>query len=331
MPRLFRNNPIVSMFLQLLMAAFLVGCACAVERFGLVDQYVQLVMMFICVNIIMSVSLTLVNGIMGEFSVGHAGFMAVGAYVSAILTMRIFPPEPNPALFVIAVLAGGMAASLLGMIVAFPSFKTRGDYLAIVTLAFNMIVKSILENIDNDWVNGPRGLAGIEKLTSLPIMACWVIVTIVVIRHYLHSSFGRGALAIREDEIAAEIMGVGTRRIKLMTFMLSAFFAGVGGALFAHTLGFISPRSFDILKSTDFLIMVYLGGAGSIPGAIMGAIAYTSLMEILRELPEKIIVWRMVVLPAILVLIMLFRPKGLMGIFQDGAAGVMRLTGLGKR
>jgi branched-chain amino acid transport system permease protein len=194
------------------------------------------------------------------------------------------------------------------MVVAIPSFRTRGDYLAIVTLAFNMIVKSVLENIDA--VGGPRGVLGIQRLTTLPWIFFWSAAALWVIRNFVYSNHGRGVLSIREDEIAGELMGVDTRRVKLLAFVVSAFFAGVAGGLFAHLLQFINPRMFDILKSTDILIMVYLGGIGSIAGSILGATIFTVLLELLRPLE----VWRMVLMPLVLVLLMIFRPRGIMGL-----------------
>ncbi len=293
--------------LGVLLAAGL-ALAFAIPRYGLLNPYIQMVMMFAGINIILAVSLNLVNGYMGEFSVGHAGFMAIGAYTASVLTVRVFPPEVGAWLFPVAVAAGGAVAALVGLLVAIPSFRTRGDYLAIVTLAFNMIVKSLLENIEA--VGGPRGFLGMEQLTTLPWVFVWVVITVGVIRNFVYSTFGRGVLAIREDEIAGELMGVNTRQVKLMTFAVSSFFAGVAGGLFAHLLQFITPRAFDLLKSTDALIMVYLGGIGSLGGSILGATLYTFLLEALRDLG----LWRMGVMPLLLVLLMIFRPRGIMGL-----------------
>jgi branched-chain amino acid transport system permease protein len=283
-----------------------------VPWFDLLDQYVQLIIMYVGINIILAVSLNLINGYMGEFSVGHAGFMAVGAYVSSVLTVKIFPALWAAWCFPAAVLAGGLAAALVGLIVAFPSFHTRGDYLAIVTLAFGMIVKSILENIE--WVGGPRGFLGMEKLTTLPWVFFWTCLSIWVIRNLVYSKFGRGVLAIREDEIAGDLMGVHTRQVKILAFVVSSFFAGIAGALFAHLLQFINPRVFDIIKSTDILIMVYLGGVGSLAGSILGAAIYTILLELFRPMG----VWRMVFMPLVLVLLMIYRPQGIMGLREFG-------------
>ena len=308
------------------------GLAFAIPEYDWLNKYIQLVLMYIGINIILTVSLNLVNGYMGEFSLAHAGFMAVGAYTAALLTMKVLPVAAYPALFPLAVLAGGMVAAIMGLIVAVPSFKIRGDYLAIITLAFLMIVKSVIENID--YIGGPRGIPGIKRLTTLPWVFFWTVATVWMIRNFVYSKYGRGVLSIREDEIASDLMSVNTKRVKFLAFMLSSFCAGVAGALFAHLLQFISPRVFDIIKTTDVLIMVYLGGIASIGGSILGATVYTALMELLRPstmvalldwLPELIFdplnhyiiqnlgVWRMVIMPLLLVLVMLYWPRGMMG------------------
>lgn len=307
--------------------------AFAIPEYNLLNKYVQLVLMYVGINIILAVSLNLVNGYMGEFSLAHAGFMAVGAYTAALLTQKVLPVAAYPGLFPLAVLAGGLAAALLGLVVAVPSFKVRGDYLAIITLAFLMIVKSVIENIDA--IGGPRGIPGIKRLTTLPWVFFWTVVSVWAVRNFVYSKYGRGVLSIREDEIASDLMSVSTRRVKFLAFMVSSFFAGVAGALFAHLLQFISPRVFDIIKTTDILIMVYLGGIASISGSILGATVYTVLLELLRPstvaallawLPALVFdplneyfirhlgVWRMVIMPLALVLVMLYWPRGMMGL-----------------
>ncbi len=280
----------------------------AVDQFEFLDLYLQLILIYVGINIILTVSLNLINGYMGEFSVGHAGFMAVGAYIASLLTVYVFPAGAPELLFPLAILAGGVGAAAIGFLVAIPSFKTRGDYLAIVTLAFCMIVKSVLENIDA--VGGPRGLLGMEKLTTLPWVFFWTALSVWVIRNLVYSNFGRGVLSVREDEIASDLMSVNTRQVKIIAFVVSSFFAGIAGGLFAHALQFINPRMFDIIKSTDILIMVYLGGVASISGSIVGAVIYTILLEILRPMG----IWRMVFMPLMLVLLMIYRPRGIMGL-----------------
>jgi branched-chain amino acid transport system permease protein len=285
----------------------LLALAWALPQTGLLNPYIIQILMYVGINMILTLSLNLVNGYMGEFSVGHAGFMGIGAYIAAIITVAVLPRAWSLWLFPGVLVAGGLAAALAGLLVAYPSFRTRGDYLAIVTLAFNMIVKSVLENLE--VVGGPRGYLGMPRLTTLFWVAAWVLITLYVMRNLIYSNFGRGIMAIREDEVAANLTSVDTRRLKLYAFLISAFFAGVAGGLFAHLLQFINPRSFSILKSTDMLVMVYLGGVGSLTGSLLGAAIFTVLMELLRPLG----LWRWVLGPLLLVLLMIFRPQGLMG------------------
>jgi branched-chain amino acid transport system permease protein len=266
---------------------------------------------------------------MGEFSVGHAGFMAVGAYVTSVLNVWLFTKSsvfgpaalaPSSAiyLFPLTLLAGGVAAALAGLLVAIPSFKTRGDYLAIITLAVNYIVKSAIENMQ--VIGGARGFMGMRNIVNsmkevvdLPWILIWVFVavgvTVWVIYRLVNSIYGKGIVAVRDDEIAAEIMSVDTRRIKMVAFMLSSGMAGVAGGLFAHILGYINPGTFTIMKSTEVLVMVYLGGMGSLSGSVLSAVVFTVILELFR--PLQLFKW--VVIPLLLILLMLFRPEGLLG------------------
>ena len=276
-------------------------------RSGILNSYLDLILKYIGINIILTISLTLVNGYMGEFSVGHAGFMAIGAYGASVCTVALFPRAAGPWLFPLALLAGGAAAGCAGLLLAFPSFRTRGDYLAIVTLAFNMIVKSVLENLPA--LGAAQGYRGMDPLTTLTGVFVCVVLTLYAARNFIYSRFGRGVLAVREDELAAGLVGVHTGQVKMLTFVFSAFLAGIAGGLFAHTLCFINPGSFTIVKSTEMLVMVYLGGAGSLGGALLGGTLFTVVDEALRPLG----VWRAVLIPLLLVLLMLFRPRGIMG------------------
>ncbi|PLX39807.1 MAG: branched-chain amino acid ABC transporter permease [Deltaproteobacteria bacterium] len=295
----------------------------------IIGKYALSVLMFMGINVILSTSLNLVNGYMGEFSCGHAGFMAVGAYVSSVLGVMLFAKDKvfGPALldpslsiwvFPLIVIIGGIAAALAGLLVAIPSFKTRGDYLAIITIAANYIVISVVENIDT--IGGARGFMGMKsvvkamgKTIDMPWMPIWVfiftILSVWIIRRFISSTFGKGVPAINQDEIAAEIMSVNTNKMKMVAFMLSSGLAGVAGALFAYILGYVNPGSFTILKSTEVLVMVYLGGMGSLSGSVLSAILFTLLLEALR--PLQIIKW--VVVPFLLILLMQFRPEGIMG------------------
>jgi len=298
---------------------------------GFFSDYIQTVLMYIGINAILTVSLNLVNGYMGEFSVGHAGFMAVGAYIASVLTTRVIPHfvlgtplvpsgfmytfdvaawAKGPAVhlvFPLVLLMGGLGAALAGLLVAIPSFRIRGDYLAIITLAVNYIVKSAFEN--TEALGGSRGLIGIPKLTSVPWVFVWTVISLWGIRNFIYSTYGKGVMAIREDEIAAEFMTVDTRRSKILAFCISSFFAGIGGGLLAHLLLYINPATFSIIKSTEVLVMVYLGGMSSVSGSLLGAIAYIGLSEALRPLK----LWKWVVISLILILLMLFRREGIMG------------------
>lgn len=319
-------------------------------RFDVMDQYTQTVLMFMGINIIFAASLNIVNGYMGEFSCGHAGFMCVGAYVSSVLSVVLFsssklageallPPELAPVLFPLVLVAGGLVASVFGLLVALPSFRTRGDYLAIITIAANYIVISVIENMD--IIGGPRGFHGMKRvingmgdLVDIPWMLIWVILgtlfSVWLLRRLVNSTYGKGISAVCQDEVAAEIMSVNTNQVKLVAFMVSSGLAGVAGALYAHVYGYVNPQAFNILKSTEGLVMVYLGGMASLSGSVMAAILFTLLLESLRFiipgidaalhaaslLPagyELSQVWKWVLIPLILILLMQFRPEGIMG------------------
>jgi branched-chain amino acid transport system permease protein len=295
---------------------------------GFINQYIQSVLMSIGINIIFASSLNIVNGYMGEFSCGHAGFMAVGAYVSSVLTLLLFtgrftgspllPPQTALFLFPLIIFLGGVAAALAGLLVAIPSFKTRDDYLAIITIAANYIITTAINNLE--VVGASRGLMGMKaaifamnRLVPLPWMLIWIIlfvlICIIAIKRLMGSVLGKGISAIRYDEIAAEIMSVNTNRMKLLAFMFSSGLAGIAGGLFAHMLDFINPNSFGIMKSTEGMVMVYLGGMGSLSGSILSAAFFTILLEALR--PLQIFKW--VFIPFLLILLMQFRPEGLLG------------------
>lgn len=299
-------------------------------KFGIINNYLQTIIVTICINIIMSASLNIVNGYMGEFSCGHGGFMATGAYVSSVVSLILFKdgnsitghallPEGLALIgFPIAILIGGLAAMLVSLIVAIPSFKTRDDYLAIITVAANFIVTTAINNIP--LVGASRGLMGMKSVMNsmadvidIPWILIWglafAVLAVVSIYYLMNSTLGKGISAVRYDEISAEIMSVDTNKMKLIAFTFSSFLAGIAGGLFAHLLGFINPSSFGIMKSTEALVMVFLGGMGSLSGSVISAIVFTILLELLR--PAQI--WKWVIIPLILILIMEFHPEGIMG------------------
>jgi branched-chain amino acid transport system permease protein len=301
----------------------------ALSSTGVINQYIQTVLMSVGINIIFAASLNIVNGYMGEFSCGHAGFMAVGAYTSSALSLILFtenkflgapllPPWTSVFLFPAVIAVGGILAALTGLIVALPSFKTRDDYLAIITIAANYIITTAINNLE--IVGASRGLMGMKStlfamsdVLPLPWILVWIMIFAVIcvglIKRLMGSILGKGISTIRYDEIAAEIMSVNTDRMKLLAFMFSSGLAGIAGGLFAHMLGFINPASFNIMKSTEGMVMVYLGGMGSISGSVLSAVFFTFLLEAMR--PLQILKW--VVIPLLLILLMQFRPEGLMG------------------
>jgi len=270
-------------------------------RFEVIDGYIMQVIELIGINVVLVASLNLINGFLGEFAIGHAGFMALGAYLSAIGTVKLHLP------FAVAFLAGGLITALAAYLIGIPAFKTFGDYLAVITLGFNMIIVNLLNNIE--YVGGPRGMVGLPKSTNFIWVFATAILTLVILRNLVYSNYGRVWIAIRENTIAAEMMGVNVNSAKLKAFAIAGFFAGLAGALWGHMLQYINPSSFTYLKSTDMLVMLYLGGLGSLTGSVLGATVMTGLLEVLRDLG----VWRMVISPLILLIIMLTRPLGLFG------------------
>ncbi|MDD2553608.1 MAG: branched-chain amino acid ABC transporter permease [Desulfotomaculaceae bacterium] len=268
---------------------------------GLLNQYFQINLASMCINVILAVSLSLINGFTGQLSLGHAGFMAVGAYVAAIMTNMLDLP------FIIGILAACLAAGLAGFIIGVPTLRLKGDYLAIATLALGEIIRVTLQNID--YVNGPAGIMGISKLSTWPWLFGGVVLTVVVIVNLVNSSYGRAIISVREDEVAAELMGINTTKYKVLAFAIGAMFAGLAGALYAHYFYIIKPETFNFLKSFDILVMVVLGGLGSTTGAIIAAVSITALTAALQPFPAI----RMILYALILIIVMIYRPQGLMG------------------
>ncbi|MBV2168454.1 MAG: branched-chain amino acid ABC transporter permease [Bdellovibrio sp.] len=286
-------------------------------NFGL-NAYFQLILLFAAVNCLMSMSLNLVNGYTGQFSLGHAGFMALGAYFSAYANTHwdLLPESVQAVEYFIYALGGGLLAAFAGLLVGLPSLRLKGDYLAIVTLGFGEIIRVALLNMD--FLGGPRGYSGIPGfgsfLFSFIFASVWLVICFFTIWRVMHSTYGRGFLSVREDEIAAEAMGINTTSMKVRAFVLSSFFAGVAGSLFAHFTNFINPSSFTFLQSVNAVIMVVLGGMGSMTGSIVAAIFITVLPEALRPLQDLTGVdLRMVIYSLSLILVMILRPQGLFG------------------
>ena len=270
-----------------------------------INPYYYGIFLVMGINMILAMSLNLVTGFTGQLHLGHAGFMAVGAYTAGILATK------GGAAFLPAVLAGGVAAAFFGFVVGLPTLRLRGDYLAIATLGFGEIVRIAILNLD--ITGGAFGLRGIPRLTNLPIVIIAVLLTYVILHSLIRSRVGRAFIAIREDEVAASAMGIETTRMKVTAFVLAAFFAGVAGGLYAFWFRFISPGSFGFLLSIEILSMVVLGGLGNLLGSVLGAGFITYLPELLRTSVPAVAQHRMVFYGALLVLAMIVRPNGLLG------------------
>jgi branched-chain amino acid transport system permease protein len=280
------------------------------------SDYRLITLQLTLIAILFTLSLNIINGYMGEFSCSHPGFMAIGAYVSSLFTVGLFVDDRvlGNALFhsslayltfPLALLLGGLAASAGALIVAIPSFKTRGDYLAIISLAFLFIIKSLFENIQG--LGGSRGLAGQPGWSTLSVIFVVVVFGIWAINNFVTSTLGKALNAVRDDETAAEAMTVNTRKTKMTAFLLGAFWAGIAGGLLAHELRYINPAMFGIQKLAEVLAMVYFGGLNSVYGSMVGAVSISILGEALR--PLEILKW--IFIPLLLILVMIYRPTGL--------------------
>lgn len=306
----------------------ILALACAVAlSFGLsyfsdrIDPYFLDVLTGVGINIILAVSLNLVNGYTGQFSLGHAGFMSVGAYLSAAITILLGPrllgadggsgPQQG-LLFLGALLVGGSGAAVAGLAVGIPSLRLKGDYLALVTLGSGEIIRVVFQNVDA--LGGALGLNGIPNYTTAFWVFSFASVTVFTVTCLVRSTYGRGFLATHDDEIASEAVGLNTTRYKIVAFVVGAFFAGVAGGLYAHFKLTITPTGFDFTKSIEIVVMVILGGMGNTVGVILAAILLTLLPEVLRSVDQ----YRMVIYSMLLIALMLARPKGLFN-FDYGA------------
>jgi len=281
-----------------------------------ISAYRVLMLKLTLIAVMVTLSLNVVNGYMGEFSCSHPGFMALGAYAASAVTVFLFvndklfgtailPSALGPFMFPVALIIGGMVAALGALCIAIPSFKTRGDYLAIISLAFMFIVKSMIENLE--IVGGPRGLSSQPDYASLPTVFLWTVACIWIINNFVRSTLGKALNAVRDDEMAANAMTVNTRRTKIVAFLFAAFWAGVAGGLFAHVLRYVNPGTFGLQKLAEVLAMVYFGGLNSVYGSIVGAVSLSLLSEALR--PLEIFKW--IIIPLLLILVMIYRPTGL--------------------
>ncbi|MDO4305886.1 MAG: branched-chain amino acid ABC transporter permease [Eubacteriales bacterium] len=310
MPGKIKRNYVINFIgLLILFAALLLVFENGV--FGSRTNYFKGIATTACYTIIMVTSLNLLVGIMGEFSLGHAGFMSVGAYASAVVSNMLAEKGiPDFLLFVLVLLIGGIAAAITGVLVGIPTLKLRGDYLAIVTVAFAEIIRVAFTNFE--ITGGGRTMSGIAKLSDF-YWVFWVMVICVTVMYmFIRSRFGRTVKAIREDYIAASASGVNVTFYKVMTFTVSAFFAGIAGAIYAHYMTAMIPTSFNFMYSAEFLTEVIIGGTGSMTGSIIGAAFLSALPEAMRAFSR----YRMLGYSVVLVLIMIFRPGGIFGTWE---------------
>ncbi len=292
---------------------------------GSIDPYLLDVLTGVGINVILAVSLNLVNGYTGQFSLGHAGFMSVGAYLSSAVSLFVAPrlvgelstagAATQGAVFLAALLAGGLSAALAGLAVGVPSLRLRGDYLALVTLGFGEIIRVVFQNVE--FLGGALGLNAIPASTTILWVIAVAAVTVFVVHCLVDSTYGRGFLATRDDEVAAAAVGLNPTRYKIVAFVVAAFFAGVAGGLYAHFKLTITPTGFDFTRSIEIVVMVILGGMGNAVGVIFAAVLLTLLPELLRPIAE----YRMIIYSLLLVLLMLLRPQGLFRLPERRARG----------
>lgn len=300
-----KKKTIQNVAIVVILAAVLV----LLSELGIVSTSKLLILQYIGIYSIMVLGINIVNGYTGIFSLAHAGFMAVGAYAAALCTRYVFTA---PYLFPLALLAGGLAAMCVGLLVAVPSFKSKGDYLAIITLGFTLMVQSIFQNAE--IVGASRGMTNIAKNTNLYWVFACLVIAVIIVNRFIASKYGRCLKAIREDQVATQLVSVNVRKAKTVAFALSAFLIGVSGALLCHLLGYTSPSSYGYTNVVDGLVMVYIGGTGSITGSITGAAIWQIIVQVLKELGT----WRWVVGGVLLCLVMIFLPQGIFGYKEIG-------------
>lgn len=302
MNKIFRNMLIPGIF-----AVVAVVLPTVLIQAGIINAYIAQIITLSGINAIMALSVNIICGITGQLSLGQAGFMAIGAYSTILLTSNVGIPLP------VSIVLAGLVTAIFGFLIGFPTLKLEGDYLAIVTLGFGEIIRVVLVNLKK-WTGGPNGKQFPTVLTLNPTIAYLVIIgtlvlLVILIQNFIRSTYGRAILAVREDEIAANSSGISVFKYKMIGFVIASFVAGIGGALYAPFIGFVKPEQASFTKSIDYLIFVVLGGMGSTTGSILASFVLTYLQEFLRFLQN----FRLLIYPVILIIVMLFRPQGLLG------------------
>ncbi len=318
MPKKIKKNYIIS-FAAIVLVFLLLCLVFDTGLLGKKSAYFNGLLVVGMFYTIIVCSLNLLTGYMGEFSLGHAGFMSIGAYSSAIVTTLLADQIslPTPVMYLIAVLVGGIATGFIGMLVGIPALRLSGDYLCIVTVAVAEIVRVVLSNFGIPAITGKatfgKSFAGIAKLSDYHYVYITMVICVVLMYCYIRSRYGRALIAIREDRIAAAASGINVTRTKVMTFTISAFFAGVAGAVYAHYITTLVPTYFNFSKSSEFLAIVILGGSGSMTGSIVAAPILSALPQLISYVVPAFASYRMLVYAVILVVVMIFKPTGLFG------------------
>jgi len=272
---------------------------------GMINSYISGILILVCINIVLAISLNITAGCLGQMALGHAGFMSIGAYTAALFTKSNLIPGVGG--YVLALILGGLVAMIIGVVIGIPALRLRGDYLAILTLAFCEIIRVLIEFFK--FTGGAKGLTGIKLNKNFAIIYIIMLLCVFMMYTFMKSRHGRAILSIREDEIASESSGINLTFYKTLAFAYSAFFAGVAGGMYAHYIGILGAKNFDFNKSIDILVIIVLGGLGSFTGSAIGAIVLTILPEMLRGFND----YRMFIYAVMLILMMMFRPSGLLG------------------
>ena len=276
---------------------------------GAFSRYFTTLIILILVMIVMSTSLNIATGFLGQLHLGHAAFMGIGAYTASLVALALEDSITNPLLlFILSTIVAMIVAGIASLLVGTPALRLRGDYLGIMTLGFGEIVKTMITNL-KDITNGAQGLYGIPRIMDFPIAYWTTVLVVLVIYLFMNSRHGRAIISIKEDEIASESVGINITKYKLLGFVLASMFAAIGGAMFAFRIGFLAPVNFNFLKSVEIFVIVILGGMGSLSGSIVASIVLVSLPEILRSLED----YRFLLYSTLLIVMMLFRPQGLLG------------------
>lgn len=300
-----KNLKPILIWLALILAIF--GILTALVNTGIIGVYYVQILMGIGISMMMALGTNLILGFSGQFSLGQAGFMAIGAYATAILTTS----NPTYGGFYLSIAVGAVVAAVVALLVGIPTLRLKGDYLAIATLGFAEIIRIVIIN-GGDLTNGAAGLTGILPFTSWQVVFLFVVLTTVLLLNFLRSPFGREVIAVRENEIAAEAMGVHTTKVKVTVFVIAAIVSSIAGSLYVGYIGTVVPKDFTIMRSIDYLIIAVLGGLGSMTGTLVAAIVLGILNMFLQNVSEL----RMIIYSLALILVMVFRPGGLLGTWE---------------